>query len=174
MNDDELRGFYMNHDALQGGDLNEYFVERFIDKGRHVETQCGRDSHGNFTVYSTRDCSVQRRNQKLVEEAPAPFLPSDVTDQLGNLLPPTVRSGRLRRPWHLRIHGDRARQSVLPGSQSAPAGGAHRHRGGQRPRPGARAARPSPAGGELTREPPELRGHGLEPRHHQRGPGHQP
>ena len=81
-NDDELRGFYMNHDALQGGDLNEYFVERFIDKGRHVETQCGRDSHGNFTVYSTRDCSVQRRNQKLVEEAPAPFLPSDVTDQL--------------------------------------------------------------------------------------------
>ena len=66
-NDDELRGFYMNHDALQGGDLNEYFVERFIDKGRHVETQCGRDSHGNFTVYSTRDCSVQRRNQKLVD-----------------------------------------------------------------------------------------------------------
>ena len=81
-NDDELRGFYMNHDALQGGVLNEYFVERFIDKGRHVETQCGRDSHGNFTVYSTRDCSVQRRNQKLVEEAPAPFLSSEVTDQL--------------------------------------------------------------------------------------------
>ncbi len=40
-NDDELRGFDMNHDALQGGDLDEYFVERFIDKGRHVETQCG-------------------------------------------------------------------------------------------------------------------------------------
>ncbi|NEG69713.1 ATP-binding protein [Bifidobacterium choloepi] len=72
--DDELRGFYMSHDALQGGDLDEYFVERFIDHGRHVETQCGRDSHGNFTVYSTRDCSVQRRNQKLIEEAPAPFL----------------------------------------------------------------------------------------------------
>lgn len=81
-NDDELRGFYMNHDALQGGDLNEYFVERFIDKGRHVETQCGRDTHGNFTVYSTRDCSVQRRNQKLVEEAPAPFLPDTVMEQL--------------------------------------------------------------------------------------------
>ena len=81
-NDDELRGFYMNHDALQGGDLDEYFVERFIDKGRHVETQCGRDSHGNFTVYSTRDCSVQRRNQKLVEEAPAPFLSDGVLEQL--------------------------------------------------------------------------------------------
>lgn len=80
--DDELRGFYLNHNAAQGGDLDEYFVERFIDNGRHVETQCGRDMHGDFTVYSTRDCSVQRRNQKLVEEAPAPFLSEDVLDQL--------------------------------------------------------------------------------------------
>jgi acetyl-CoA/propionyl-CoA carboxylase biotin carboxyl carrier protein len=80
--DDELRSFYMSHDSLQGGDLNEYFVERFIDKARHVETQCGRDSHGNFTVYSTRDCSVQRRNQKLIEEAPAPFLSEDANEQL--------------------------------------------------------------------------------------------
>ncbi|MBT1166001.1 biotin carboxylase N-terminal domain-containing protein [Bifidobacterium simiarum] len=80
--DDELRRFFLNHDALQGGDLNEYFIEKFVDKSRHVETQSGRDSHGNFTVYSTRDCSVQRRNQKLVEEAPAPFLPSDVEQQL--------------------------------------------------------------------------------------------
>lgn len=81
-NDDELRSFYLNHDALQGGDLDEYFVERFIDKARHVETQCGRDSHGNFTVYSSRDCSVQRRNQKLIEEAPAPFLHPSVVEQL--------------------------------------------------------------------------------------------
>lgn len=80
--DDELRGFYLNHNAVQGGDLDEYFVERFIDHGRHIETQCGRDTHGNFTVYSTRDCSVQRRNQKLIEEAPAPFVPNDVHDQL--------------------------------------------------------------------------------------------
>ena len=88
-NDDELRGFYLNHDSLQGGDLKEYFIERFIDKARHVETQCGRDSHGNFTVYSTRDCTVQRRNQKLIEEAPAPFLDESVIRQLtqysGNL-----------------------------------------------------------------------------------------
>lgn len=81
-NDDELRSFYMNHDALQGGDLREYFIERFIDKARHVETQCGRDAHGNFTVYSTRDCSAQRRNQKLIEEAPAPFVTDDEYDQL--------------------------------------------------------------------------------------------
>ena len=67
---------------MQGGDLDEYFIEKFIDKARHVETQCGRDRFGDFTVYSTRDCSVQRRNQKLVEEAPAPFLPDEVINQL--------------------------------------------------------------------------------------------
>ncbi|KFI39326.1 acetyl-/propionyl-CoA carboxylase alpha chain [Bifidobacterium actinocoloniiforme DSM 22766] len=81
-NDDELRAFYMSHDTLQGGDLGDYFIEKFVDKARHVETQSGRDSHGRFTVYSTRDCSVQRRNQKLVEEAPAPFLPAEVTERL--------------------------------------------------------------------------------------------
>ncbi|MEK0306117.1 acetyl/propionyl/methylcrotonyl-CoA carboxylase subunit alpha [Bifidobacterium favimelis] len=80
--DDELRTFYMNHDALEGGDLGDYFIEKFVDRARHVETQSGRDSHGQFTVYSTRDCSVQRRNQKLIEEAPAPFLSPDVVAQL--------------------------------------------------------------------------------------------
>ncbi|GFZ77342.1 acetyl/propionyl/methylcrotonyl-CoA carboxylase subunit alpha [Nesterenkonia alkaliphila] len=52
----------------------ECFIEKFLDKPRHVETQCLADAHGNVVVVSTRDCSLQRRNQKLVEEAPAPFL----------------------------------------------------------------------------------------------------
>ncbi len=52
----------------------ECFVEKFLDRPRHVETQCLADSHGNVVVVSTRDCSLQRRHQKLVEEAPAPFL----------------------------------------------------------------------------------------------------
>ena len=52
----------------------ECFVERFLDRPRRVETQCLADSHGNVVVVSTRDCSLQRRHQKLVEEAPAPFL----------------------------------------------------------------------------------------------------
>ena len=60
----------------------ECFVERFLDAPRHVETQCLADMHGNVVVVSTRDCSLQRRNQKLVEEAPAPFLTAEQNERL--------------------------------------------------------------------------------------------
>ena len=60
----------------------ECFIERFLDAPRHVETQCLADAHGNVVVVSTRDCSLQRRNQKLVEEAPAPFLTEEQNRRL--------------------------------------------------------------------------------------------
>ena len=61
-------------EAVTAFGRGECFVERFLDSPRHVETQVLADQHGNVVVVSTRDCSLQRRNQKLVEEAPAPFL----------------------------------------------------------------------------------------------------
>ena len=74
-NETDLDNFFSGRDEAT---LGTFFVERFVEKARHIETQCGRDSHGNFTVYSTRDCSLQRRHQKMVEEAPAPFLTPEV------------------------------------------------------------------------------------------------
>jgi acetyl-CoA/propionyl-CoA carboxylase biotin carboxyl carrier protein len=61
-------------EAVSAFGRGECFVEKYLDKPRHVETQCLADQHGNVVVVSTRDCSLQRRHQKLVEEAPAPFL----------------------------------------------------------------------------------------------------
>jgi acetyl-CoA/propionyl-CoA carboxylase biotin carboxyl carrier protein len=61
-------------EAVSAFGRGECFVEKYLDRPRHVETQCLADQHGNVVVVSTRDCSLQRRHQKLVEEAPAPFL----------------------------------------------------------------------------------------------------
>jgi acetyl-CoA/propionyl-CoA carboxylase biotin carboxyl carrier protein len=69
-------------EAVAAFGRGECFVERYLDKPRHVETQCLADSHGNVVVVSTRDCSLQRRHQKLVEEAPAPFLSTEQTERL--------------------------------------------------------------------------------------------
>jgi acetyl-CoA/propionyl-CoA carboxylase, biotin carboxylase, biotin carboxyl carrier protein len=64
-------------EAVAAFGRGECFVERYLDRPRHVETQCLADSHGNVVIVSTRDCSLQRRHQKLVEEAPAPFLSAE-------------------------------------------------------------------------------------------------
>ena len=69
-------------EAIAGFGRGECFVERYLDKPRHVETQVLVDQHGHAVVISTRDCSLQRRHQKLVEEAPAPFLTDAQNEEL--------------------------------------------------------------------------------------------
>ena len=69
-------------EAIAAFGRGECFVEKYLDRPRHVETQCLADAHGNVVVISTRDCSLQRRHQKLVEEAPAPFLSAEQNQKL--------------------------------------------------------------------------------------------
>jgi acetyl-CoA/propionyl-CoA carboxylase biotin carboxyl carrier protein len=81
---DEIEAMYESavREATVAFGNGECFVERYLDRPRHVETQCLADAHGNVVVVSTRDCSLQRRHQKLVEEAPAPFLTDAQEKQL--------------------------------------------------------------------------------------------
>lgn len=81
---DEIPELYASavREAISGFGRGECFVEKYLDRPRHVETQVLVDQHGNAVVISTRDCSLQRRHQKLVEEAPAPFLTPAQIDQL--------------------------------------------------------------------------------------------
>jgi acetyl-CoA/propionyl-CoA carboxylase biotin carboxyl carrier protein len=71
----------MRASATAGG-RTECFAERYLDRARHIEVQCLADSRGGVAVISTRDCSLQRRYQKVVEEAPAPFLPDGLDKRL--------------------------------------------------------------------------------------------
>ena len=73
---EEIKDLYESatREAVTAFGRGECFVERYLDKARHVEAQVLADQHGNVVVMGTRDCSLQRRFQKLVEEAPAPFL----------------------------------------------------------------------------------------------------
>ncbi|GAA2451408.1 biotin carboxylase N-terminal domain-containing protein [Actinomadura vinacea] len=81
---DEVADMYESavREAVSAFGRGECFVERYLDRPRHVETQCLADKHGNVVVVSTRDCSLQRRHQKLVEEAPAPFLNGEQVELL--------------------------------------------------------------------------------------------
>jgi acetyl-CoA/propionyl-CoA carboxylase, biotin carboxylase, biotin carboxyl carrier protein len=78
---DQIQEMYDSavREAVTAFGRGECFVERYLERPRHVETQCLADQHGGVVVVSTRDCSLQRRHQKLVEEAPAPFLTGEQT-----------------------------------------------------------------------------------------------
>jgi acetyl-CoA/propionyl-CoA carboxylase biotin carboxyl carrier protein len=78
--------------AAAAGRRAECFAENYLTRARHVEVQCLADSYGGVAVVSTRDCSLQRRHQKIVEEAPAPFLPAGVTARLSTAAAAVLRA----------------------------------------------------------------------------------
>jgi acetyl-CoA/propionyl-CoA carboxylase biotin carboxyl carrier protein len=81
---EEVKDLYASavREAVAAFGRGECFVEQYLDRPRHVEAQVIADQHGNIVVLGTRDCSIQRRNQKLVEEAPAPFLSAEIEQQI--------------------------------------------------------------------------------------------
>ena len=149
-------------EAVTAFGRGECLVEKFLDKPRHVETQCLADQHGNVVVVSTRDCSLQRRNQKLVEEAPAPFLTDDQVDRALRVLQarscarPATSAPAPASSWSPRTAPSPSSRST-PGSRSSTAS--------PRRSPGIDLVREMfriAAGEELGYDDPEIRGHSIE------------
>ncbi len=116
------------------------FIEKFIEDPRHIEIQVLGDQHGNILYLSERECSIQRRHQKVVEEAPSPFVTPEMRKAMGEQAVALARAVG----YHSRGHGraDRLRRRpdrqelLLPRNEHAAAGRASGDRGGDRPRPG--------------------------------------
>ncbi len=126
-------------EAVAAFGRGECFVERYLDKPRHVEAQVIADQHGNVIVAGTRDCSLQRRFQKLVEEAPAPFLTDAQRKEIHESAKRICKEAALLRRRHRRIPGRPGRADLVPRGQHPPAGRAPGHRGDRGHRPGAAA-----------------------------------
>ena len=118
----------------------ELILEKAVVDARHVEIQVFADAHGNVIHLGERDCSVQRRHQKVIEEAPSPAVNADLRDRMGAAAVAAAKDHRLSRRRHGRVPARRRRRLLLPGDEHPPAGRASGDRGDHRPRPRRMAA----------------------------------
>ena len=106
------------------------FLERLVTDARHVEVQVIADSHGNVWAPGVRDCSIQRRNQKVIEESSSPLLTKEQSDQLRTASAELVKAAGYQRRRHRRVPlPARAEDLHVPRGQHPPAGRAPHHRG---------------------------------------------
>ena len=135
------------------------FIEKFIVDPRHIEIQLLGDKHGNVIYLGERECSIQRRNQKVIEEAPSPLLDEATRKKMGEQAVVARQSGRLRQRRDGRVRRRAGQELLLPRNEHAAAGRAsgdrtdHRHRSGRAddPRRGRREAQAETGGREAHR-----------------------
>ena len=128
-------------EAKAGFDDERVYLERELDAARHVEIQLLADRHGNVIHLGERDCSAQRRHQKIVEEAPSPAVDGELRASPRRRRRGDRPCGRLRERRHRRVPASAGRQLVLSGAERPAAGGASGVGTGDRHRPGASPAR---------------------------------
>ena len=137
-NDDDCRdGFERaTNEAVSSFGDGRVFAEKFIEEPRHIEIQVLADSHGNTLYLGERECSIQRRHQKVIEEAPSPFLDEATRRAMGEQAVALRPRRRLRLSRHRRVHRGRQQAVLLSRDEHASTGRAPGHRAHHRHRPG--------------------------------------
>ena len=110
------------HEAKASFGDDRLFIEKFVTEPRHIEIQVMGDKHGNVLYLNERECSIQRRNQKVIEEAPSPFLDAKTRKAMGEQAVHACQGRRLRQRRHGRVHRRQGPQLLLPRNEHAPAG----------------------------------------------------
>jgi propionyl-CoA carboxylase alpha chain len=100
------------------------FIEKFVEEPRHIEIQVLGDAHGNVLYLNERECSIQRRHQKVIEEAPSPFISEATRKAMGEQAVALAKAVKYQSAGTGGVRGRQGPELLLPGDEHAPAGGA--------------------------------------------------